>query len=272
LWRAIDVVDRTGSTNADLLARAGAAQGQVLVAEEQTAGRGRMGRTWLAPPHAALTFSMLLRPAWVPAGKLGWLSLLTGVCVATAVRDVGGVQAGLKWPNDVLAGGRKLAGILAEVSGDTVVIGVGLNVSTTLDELPAPGPGALAATSVYVEGAGGYVEGAGRPASLDRARLLGAILAEMERRYLGWREDPGQLLARLAPEYRDLCVTLGREVRVEQPGGQVLSGKAVDVDSDGRLVLLVPSGPESESAPGPGPGSGGSVRVAVAAGDVVHVR
>src|ERR1700733_6124195 len=82
MWCPIETIERTGSTNADLLARPGAAEGLVLVAEEQTAGRGRMGRTWITPPHAALTFSMLLRPSWVPTGKLGWLSLLTGISVA----------------------------------------------------------------------------------------------------------------------------------------------------------------------------------------------
>ncbi|HEY1627527.1 MAG TPA: biotin--[acetyl-CoA-carboxylase] ligase [Streptosporangiaceae bacterium] len=255
IWRQIDVIGRTGSTNADLLARPGAAEGMVLVAEEQTAGRGRMGRSWVAPPHAALTFSLLLQPSWVPTGKLGWLSLLTGVSVAAALRGVAGVEAGLKWPNDVLAGGRKLAGILAEVSGDTVVIGIGLNVSTTPDELPPPGPGSLPATSVYAEGLR-----TNRPVSLDRAQLLSGILLAFERRYAAWRSDHGKIEA-IRPEYRELCVTLGRDVRVEQPGGQVLSGKAVDVDSDGRLVVLVPS-----------PLPGNPARVPVAAGDVVHVR
>lgn len=255
MWRDIDVVDRTGSTNADLLSRAGATEGLVLVAEEQTAGRGRMGRAWVAPPHAGLTFSVLLRPSWVPTGKLGWLSLLAGISVVASLRSVAGVDASLKWPNDVLAGGRKLAGILAEVSGDTVVIGIGLNVSTTPEELPPPGPGALPPTSVYAEGLR-----ANRPVVLDRPRLLSGILLAFERRCLAWRADHGKVRA-IRLEYRELCGTVGREVRVEQPGGQVLSGKAVDVDPDGRLVVLVSSPPPGRPA-----------RVAVAAGDVVHVR
>ena len=265
MWTAIETVERTGSTNADLLARAtgrtGAAgrtavpAGLVLVAEEQTAGRGRMGRSWVAPPHAALTFSMLLRPSWVPAGRLGWLPLLAGVSVSVALRGVAGVETGLKWPNDVLVGGRKLAGILAEASGDTVVIGIGLNVSTTPDELPGPDRVALPATSVYAEGLR-----TGRPVVLDRAQLLSGILLAFERRCTAWRNDHGKVRA-IRSEYRELCITVGREVRVEQPGGQVLSGKAVDVDPDGRLVLLVSS-----------PALGRPVRVAVAAGDVVHVR
>lgn len=136
------MVPQTGSTNADLLeaARAGAAEGLVLVAEEQTAGRGRLGRTWSAPAGAALTFSVLLRPAGVPPTRLGWLPLLTGVAVAAAVRAETGVPASLKWPNDVLVGERKLAGILAEAHSDAVVVGVGLNVTLSRAELPVRPP------------------------------------------------------------------------------------------------------------------------------------
>ncbi len=115
LWTSIRVVASTGSTNADLLARGGP-EGQVLVAEEQTAGRGRAGRTWVSQPGASLTFSVLLRPASVPPSARGWLPLLTGVAVAAGVRSAAGVAARLKWPNDVLVGDRKLAGILAEQS------------------------------------------------------------------------------------------------------------------------------------------------------------
>ena len=138
LWRDVEVAARTGSTNADLLARAlrGEPEGVVLAAEEQSAGRGRMGRSWVSPPRAALTFSMLVRPAAVPPARRGWLPLLTGVAVAEAVTSVTGVRAKLKWPNDVLAGPAKLGGILAEASGDAVVVGVGLNVSAGQGELP----------------------------------------------------------------------------------------------------------------------------------------
>src|SRR3984885_10900926 len=140
-WTALDVVASTGSTNVDLLARAADSalpEGQVLVAEEQTAGRGRLGRTWTSVPGASLTFSVLLRPVTVPAGRGGWLPLLAGVAVASAVRSVAGVEAVLKWPNDVLVGDRKLAGILAEQSpdGSAVVIGIGLNVAAAPGALP----------------------------------------------------------------------------------------------------------------------------------------
>src|ERR1700731_2271528 len=169
LWRSVEVVPVTGSTNADLLARAdaGEPEGAVLVAEQQDAGRGRLGRAWVSPPRAELTFSVLLRPAAVPRARLGWLPLLAGVAVAAAVRDVAAVNARLKWPNDVLAGPAKLAGLLAEATGDAVVVGIGVNVSTGPAELPPPGPGALPATSLRLEGS----------PKLDRARLLAEILA-----------------------------------------------------------------------------------------------
>ena len=110
-----------------------------------------MGRSWVSAPGASLTFSVLLRPGSVPAARRGWLPLLTGVAVASAVRDVSGVTAVLKWPNDVLAGSRKLAGILAEQSGDAVVVGIGLNVATPADALPVS-PSGLPATSLLLRG------------------------------------------------------------------------------------------------------------------------
>jgi BirA family transcriptional regulator, biotin operon repressor / biotin---[acetyl-CoA-carboxylase] ligase len=240
LWRDVTVVPQTGSTNADLLeqARAGAAEGVVLVAEEQTAGRGRLGRTWSAPAGAALTFSVLLRPSDVPPARLGWLPLLTGVAVATAVRAQAGVPASLKWPNDVLVGERKLAGILAEAHGDAVVVGVGLNVTLRPAELPVP-----AATSLLIEGA----------ASTDRTSLLAAILTGLAQRYRTWRADPDA--PGLRADYLRWSATVGREVRAELPGGAVLTGTAADVDDAGRLVLRTPGG-----------------LVPVSAGDVVHVR
>jgi len=248
LWREIEVVQSTGSTNADLLARAlaGEPEGAVLAAEEQRAGRGRMGRTWTAPPRAALTFSLLLKPA-VPPARRGWLPLLTGVAVAAAVTRATGVETGLKWPNDLLAADAKLAGILAEAAGDAVVVGIGLNVSTEPAEFPNPRPGALPATSLRAAGA----------TALNREDILLAILDGFERWYRAWQQaggDPDR--SGLRPEYTRLSATIGRTVRAELPGGQALSGSAVGVDSDGRLLVLLASGSE----------------VAVAAGDVVHLR
>jgi BirA family transcriptional regulator, biotin operon repressor / biotin---[acetyl-CoA-carboxylase] ligase len=244
LWTSVEVVARTGSTNADLLRRGGP-EGQVLVAEEQTAGRGRMGRSWVSQPGAALTFSVLLRPGSVPPARRGWLPLLTGVAVVAAVRDVTGLDATLKWPNDVLIGDRKLAGILAEQSGDAVVVGIGLNVSAMPEALPS-GAGGLRATSLAVEGA-----------DVSREVLLAEILRQFERWYVAFREDPDPEAVGLLAEYRRLCSTLGRTVRVELPGDRILPGLATDVDRDGRLLVREPA------APAPVP---------VSAGDVIHVR
>ena len=248
LWRDLEVVESTGSTNADLLARAlaGEPEGAVLAAEEQRAGRGRMGRTWTAPPRAALTFSVLLKPA-VPPARRGWLPLLTGVAVATAVTQVAGVETMIKWPNDLLTADAKLAGILAEAAGDAVVVGIGLNVSTEPAEFPPARPGALPATSLRAAGA----------TALDRASLLLAILGELEHWYRAWQRaggDPDR--SGLRAEYTRLSATIGRTVRAELPGGQALSGPVAGVDSDGKLLVRVSSGSE----------------VAVAAGDVVHLR
>jgi BirA family biotin operon repressor/biotin-[acetyl-CoA-carboxylase] ligase len=256
-WTALDVVASTGSTNLDLLARAADAalpEGQVLVAEEQTAGRGRLGRTWTSVPGASLTFSVLLRPATVPAARRGLLALLTGVAVASAVRSVtdrdgpgGGVDAVLKWPNDVLVGDRKLAGILAEQSpdGSAVVIGTGINVATPAEALPVS-PTGLAGTSLLAEGA-----------TVAREALLLEVLRQLERWYVAFRADPDPVRAGLLDAYRPLCVTLGQKVRVELPIGRFMTGVARDIDPDGRLLI--------SDSPGEPP-------MAISAGDVVHVR
>ncbi len=245
LWREIRVTGETGSTNADLLAeaRAGAAEGLVLVAETQTAGRGRLDRSWSSPPRAALTFSVLLRPGAVAPSARAWLPLLTGMAVAAALRAEAGITAGLKWPNDVLVADRKIAGILAEAHGDAIVAGAGLNVTLTQAELPVP-----TATSLLLENA----------ACLDRERLLAAVLTELASRYTAWAAGPDAAEpggAALRAEYLRWCVTLGREVRVELPGGTLLTGMATDVDSTGRLAVRTGSG-----------------TTLVGAGDVVHVR
>jgi BirA family transcriptional regulator, biotin operon repressor / biotin---[acetyl-CoA-carboxylase] ligase len=260
LWRAVEVAGVTGSTNADLLARAadGEPEGLVLAAEQQNAGRGRLGRAWVAPSHKALTFSLLIRPGAVPRARHGWLPLLAGVATVEAISDVAKIDARLKWPNDVLVGPAKLGGILAEAAGgagaagaggagDAVVVGVGLNVSTEPEELPPPGPGALAATSLRIAGS----------APPDRNLLLAGILAAFERWYRAWCRTAGDPeRCGLREAYTRLCDTLGRRVRVELPGGQLLSGGAVGIDSGGRLVVRTSRGSE----------------VAVAAGDVVHLR
>ncbi|GHE33716.1 biotin--[acetyl-CoA-carboxylase] ligase [Streptosporangium violaceochromogenes] len=242
LWSDISVVGRTGSTNADLVqaARNGARQGAVVVAETQFAGRGRLGRVWSAPSRSGLTFSVLLRPDPPPI-RQGWLSLLVALAAATAVSRVAEVDVRLKWPNDLLIGERKLAGVLAERVDSAVIVGVGLNVSVRAGELPV-----ATATSLAVEGA----------SCLDRDPLLRAILREIESRYRAWSEADGDAEAcGLKEAYLRAGATVGREVRVELPGERVLTGLAVGVDDSGHLLV---------DAQGR--------RHTLGAGDVVHVR
>ncbi len=242
LWRSLEVVPEIGSTNAALLAAAAedAPDGTVLVAEHQVTGRGRLDRVWTSPPGAGLTVSFLLRPD-VPGARRGWLPLLTGVALAEAVGEVPGVRSSLKWPNDLLApGGAKLAGILAEVGGAAVVVGVGLNVSTRADELPDTG------TSLSLV--------AGRP--VDRAAVLLQFLRTFERRYLAWAQTLGDPVASgLARDYLAWCSTVGAEVVVTLPDGSTLEGVAESVDWDGRLVVRTTQG-----------------TVELASGDVRHLR
>ncbi|NEA77951.1 biotin--[acetyl-CoA-carboxylase] ligase [Actinospica acidiphila] len=261
LWRELDVVQRTGSTNSDLVARAagggrglgeggrGLGEGVVLVAEEQSAARGRLDRKWVAPARSGLFFSVSLRPgdAGVPMERWGWLPLLTGVAVATGLARAGGVDTALKWPNDVLVTvrgeERKAGGILAEAAGDGgVVVGVGVNVSLRAEELPVPMAGSL--------GLAGAV-------STDRDPLLRAVLRGLEDWYGRWRAAGGDAGAcGLQEAYAAGCATLGRVVRAELPGDRALVGEAVAVDGDGRLVLATEAG----------------VQEPVGAGDIVHLR
>src|SRR5882757_787562 len=222
LWTALDVVAATGSTNADLM-DLDAPTGTVLVAELQVAGRGRLDRAWNSPARAGLTFSMLLRPT-VDRLHWSWLPLLAGVALADAVSGYADVPARLKWPNDLLLGEdrQKAAGILAQVSGDAVVIGIGLNVATRQAELP-PGATSLAAI------------GATRA---DRDPLLRAILRGIEARYLAWIEAGGDAEASgLRAAYRDRCDTLDRDVEITLPDGGSYRGVAYDIDAAGRLVV-----------------------------------
>ncbi|MEU7422730.1 biotin--[acetyl-CoA-carboxylase] ligase [Streptomyces sp. NPDC040750] len=250
LYRDIQVVRRTGSTNSDLVAladRGDADEGAVLVAEEQTAGRGRLDRRWSAPPRSGLFFSVLLKPAEVPVARWGWLPLLTGVAVATGLSRAAGVDTALKWPNDLLVTvdgeERKTGGILAERAGEGgVVVGVGINVSLRAGELPVPQAGSL-----VLAGARGT----------DRDPLLRAVLRSLEDWYGRWRAAGGDPVASgLQDTYAAGCATLGRTVRAELPGDRSLVGEAVALDGDGRLVIATKDG----------------VQEPVGAGDIVHLR
>jgi len=254
-WRHLDVVEQTGSTNADLLARAesgGDVAGAVLIAEHQTAGRGRHGRQWQAGRRTQITMSVGVSVVDVPTTGWGWLPLAAGVAVVDAVAPLiegtlagavahPGLEVGLKWPNDVIAGPpesrAKLAGILAEVARPVVVIGLGLNV------FAAPNG---------VDGATSLVDlGVAEP---DRQRLVGGLLRELGRRIVAWRAARGADWA-LAADYRARSLTIGNTVRAHLPGGRDVVGTATGIDDQGRLVLDTGDG-----------------TVVVSAGEVVHLR
>jgi BirA family biotin operon repressor/biotin-[acetyl-CoA-carboxylase] ligase len=246
---SVEVVDAAPSTNVLVAerARSGAAEGLVVVAEHQTSGRGRLDRSWETPARAALTFSVLLRPRVAPT-EWPWLPLMTGYAVCRALREAG-FEAGVKWPNDVLVGRQgsaegpqgKVAGILVErvetATGPAAVVGVGLNVSTTSEELPVE-----TATSL------GIVAGT----APDRTDILLWVLGALREEYDAWQAGGA---AALHAAYVRSCVTVGRDVRVGLPGGGALIGRATGIDPGGRLTV---DGPDGE--------------VAVGAGDVVHVR
>jgi BirA family biotin operon repressor/biotin-[acetyl-CoA-carboxylase] ligase len=247
LYSAVDVVPSTGSTNADLRAAAakGAADRTVLLAEEQTAGVGRRARGWSSPKGSGIYLSVLLRPREVPFAGLGSLSVVAGLAVREVASGLG-VDAVLKWPNDVLAGPDrgKCAGILSEaVAGGevSVVLGIGLNVLPLGDDVPA-GAGGLAPTSLAEQGA----------TTTDRTEIAILLLTALAGREARWREAGGDLTrAGLLSEYRRHCATIGQEVDVLLPNGETLTGRATDVDATGQLLV------------------GGRT---ISAGDIVHVR
>jgi BirA family biotin operon repressor/biotin-[acetyl-CoA-carboxylase] ligase len=239
----VERVDEVDSTNRVLLdrARAGAPEGIVLVADRQTAGRGRLDRRWVSPPGACLLVSVLLRPT-LPIEQVYLLSVCAGLAARDACAEVAGVEVGLKWPNDLVvdtdSGTAKLAGILAEsvVSAgrvEAVVVGMGLNVRWD-DDLPD--------TATALDRLSGR--------SLERDDVLDAWVSALTRWYEQVQADP----AGVVTGHRSACTTLGRDVQVELPSG-LLEGRAVDVTPEGHLVVDTADG-----------------RRAISVGDVVHLR
>ncbi|TCB99823.1 biotin--[acetyl-CoA-carboxylase] ligase [Micromonospora zingiberis] len=256
-WARLELRAETGSTNADVAeaARDGEPEGLVVVAERQTAGRGRRGRVWQSPPRAGIATSVLLRPGdaapergWpaAPPAGYGWLPLLAGVALVEAVTLLAELDASLKWPNDLLVDGAKCAGILAETVpgpalGDppAVVLGIGLNVTLRADELPE-NPTGLPATSLQLAGA----------AATDRDPLLRALLRSLADWYARWRAAGGDASASgLRDAYLKVCGTVGREVRALLPDGTALTGTATTVDPDGHLLLTTPTNPTPHHIP-----------------------
>lgn len=236
----IDYTVETGSTNADLVKAAldGAPEWTAAVTEFQNAGRGRHGRVWTAPPMSQATLSILIRPSLDAVGRLGTMPLVTGLALIDVLSH--DYNVALKWPNDVLINGRKVCGILAEVAqfqpSPAIVIGLGVNVSLTEDELPVP-------HAISLEMVGPEV---------DRTQLVGAILLALKNRLTQWNDgDPS-----LMEDYRKVCSSIGQQVRVHLPGDKELLGECVGVADDGLIQVRSDDGEVH----------------AIAAGDVVHLR
>lgn len=256
----------TGSTNVDLVAMLRAVESEgsdvadpavpdwtVLVADDQNAGRGRLDREWLVPPRAALTWSMVVRPAGLVNGAWGWLPLVVGLGVVEGLRNVSLDRLALKWPNDVVvdspgrdgvAGPRKLGGVLIERvpmranQAPVAVVGVGLNVDQVVDELPTG-----TATSLRLEG---------RPTT--RERVLADVLVAIRFRVDQWRRD-GWGIEGVRRDYSKACLSIGVEVRVMRHALPDFVGRATHLDHEGALVVQ---------------GVQGSI--SVSAGDVLHLR
>jgi BirA family biotin operon repressor/biotin-[acetyl-CoA-carboxylase] ligase len=244
-WRQVEVVPETGSTNADLAdaARSGrAGHGSVLVTDYQSRGRGRLDRTWSAPPGTSLAMSMLVVPGEVPAARWTWLPLICGMATSEGIRRATGVPTVLKWPNDVMVGDRKLCGILAErvntPDGAGCVIGVGVNTDLTEDQLPVPW-----ATSLRLAGA----------STRNKTTVAATIARAFALLYANWRDDFDG--SALAGAYLTRCATIGRQVRVVLPDQESVVGRAEAIDDDGRLVVRTDTG-----------------RQVFGAGDIVHLR
>jgi BirA family transcriptional regulator, biotin operon repressor / biotin---[acetyl-CoA-carboxylase] ligase len=238
-----EYLEQTGSTNRDLLAKAeGLPEFYVLATDFQTAGKGRMERSWEASPGSSVMASVLLRPTFAESSGIGWLSLLTALAISQAISELG-QNPMIKWPNDVLIGDKKVSGILAEASADLscVVVGFGINVNQTTAQLPVE-----TATSLLVE----------TGVSTDRDQLLAAVIQNLNKLYSELGTSGGDAgTSGLREEILKASATVGQQVSVEFPDGKKAFGKARDIDSAGRLVV--------ETA---------TETLNVSAGDVLHLR
>lgn len=236
-WTGVDVHPTLGSTNAE--AARLAQPWRVVITDHQQAGRGRLGRSWETPAHTSVTLSVLLP---VPDDGRGWMPLVTGLAVLRAIEEVTGLRAGLKWPNDVLLPSdddRKVCGVLCELQPGGVVVGLGINVDQSREELPVD-----TATSLRLAGA----------TEVSRERLVEAVLRHLAALHTdlvrGGADRAGAQAA-----YRQACLTTGREVDLHAADGTVSRVRATAIDATGRLVV-----------------SSRGQEYAVAAGDIVHAK
>lgn len=226
LGRDIRYFEHIDSTNryARKLGEDGAAEGVLVIADEQTAGRGRSGRHWTTPPQSAIAMTLLLRPSLAPE-KISMVTLVMGLAVAKAVRELYGLDAKIKWPNDVVIGGKKICGILTEMSAELaavhyIVIGVGINAN--LKEFPEEIRGT--ATSVALE----------LGHDINRAQLIAGVMRcfeDLYERFAGAAD-----LSPMQEEYNEILVNAGRRVRVLEPGNEY-TAEAIGIDREGKLMV-----------------------------------
>ena len=240
----IDVLPEAGSTNALLREAAADARDwphlSVLLTENQTAGRGRLDRSWVAPAGASLAVSVLLRRLPAEIEARGWVPLAAGMAMTDAVAEqLPHSAVSLKWPNDVMVEGRKICGVLAEATGEAVIVGTGVNTAMTSAQLPVP-----TATSFAVLGV-----------EVDADRLLATYLRRLDEVVSALARTGDAVSSGLHEETSRRCATIGQEVRVSLPGDRTLEGTATRLDASGRLVVV-----------------SSRVEHPISAGDVVHVR
>ena len=235
MGRQIRYFSRIDSTNqyAKRIAEEGAPDGTLIIADEQTAGKGRSGRTWVTPPAEAIAFTLLLRPKLSP-DRISMVTLVMGLAVTNAVNSLYGVSAGIKWPNDVVIKGRKLCGILTEMSAEVrqvnyIVIGVGINANLT----SFPEEIREIATSLRLE----------LGCDINRAELIACVMTEFERLYAEF-EAQGDLGA-VMQEYNELCLNAGSKVRVLDPNGEY-TGTSRGINSMGELLVETEDGKMQE--------------------------
>ena len=238
-----EYLEQTGSTNRDLLDRSSELpEFFVLATDHQTAGRGRMGRSWEAGPKSSIMASVLLRPSFNDPAGFGWLPLITALAITKALNTLG-VSATVKWPNDVLVNSKKISGILAEASEDlkVVVVGFGINIFQNQTQLPVETATSLAMVTSQ---------------NIDRDLLLSNVITKLRGIYQGFVAAEGNADASgVRSELIGLSATIGQEVSIEFPDGKKANGKAMDIDQTGRLVVQT----QTET-------------LKVAAGDVLHLR
>ncbi len=226
--------DELDSTNefAKSLAREGALEGTIVIADTQTSGKGRLGRTWVSPPKTGIWLSLILRPEIKPQ-HAGQLTLLSGLCMCEAIHNITGMNSYIKWPNDVVVNGKKVCGILTEMNAEIervnhVVLGIGVNVNQNEfnEDLPY-------ATSLSIEGQTNY----------KRSIIVKEFIDIFEKAYEAYKVS--ESLAEFLPRYENKCITLGKEVKIIE-GGREIIAQAINVEENGNLIVMLSDGSKKQ--------------------------